>query len=248
MPTKSAAGATPKTGTRRGDGAPDAVRPGSSVSQRAYQMVRERLLRFAIFPKERINEVTLATELGISRTPLREALNRLAAEGLLEDRGRGFAVPELNPELVRQQFEARQEVEASLVHLVCERASDAELDAVADWCARSAIESPDASVDRLVELDIGFHDALAALAGNTVLRGVLANLNDRIHLVRWIAMEGRRDRTQSEHRAIVGALQQRDGDGAATLMRQHILHRNDDILAAIKAAYGHIHTQPERHA
>lgn len=220
--------------------------PASSTSQRAYQMVRERLLRFAIFPKQRINEVALAGELGISRTPLREALNRLAAEGLLEDRGRGFAVPELNPELVRQQFEARQEIEAGLVHLVCERASDAELDALAEWCVDSAAESPDASVDRLVELDIAFHESLASLSGNAVLRAMLANLNDRIHLVRWIAMDGRRDRTQSEHRAIVTALQARDAEGAATLMRQHILHRNDDILAAIKAAYGHIHTQAER--
>jgi DNA-binding GntR family transcriptional regulator len=206
-------------------------------------MVRERLLRFAIFPKQRINEVTLAGDLGISRTPLREALNRLAAEGLLVDRGRGFAVPELDPELVRQQFEARQEVEAALVRRVCERAADADLAALAAFCADSAAESPDASVDRLVELDIGFHDTLAALSGNAVLRGMLANLNDRIHLVRWIAMEGRRDRTQAEHRAIVEHLQRRDADGAALLMRQHILHRNDDILAAIKAAYGHIHTQ-----
>jgi len=207
-------------------------------------MVRERLLRFTIFPKQRINEVTLAADLGISRTPLREALNRLAAEGLLEDRGRGFSVPELQPELVRQQFEARQEVEASLVRLVCERASEAELAALAAFCTESADESPDASVDRLVELDIGFHDTLASLSRNAVLRGVLANLNDRIHLVRWIAMEGRRAQTQAEHRAIVEHLMRRDAEGAAGLMRRHILHRNDDILVAIKAAYGHIHTRP----
>lgn len=217
--------------------------PALSSSQKAYQLVRERLLRFAIFPKERINEVTLAADLGISRTPLREALNRLAAEGLLVDSRRGFSVPELRPDLVQQQFEARQEVEASLVHLACARASDADLEALAAFCEESAAAAPDASVDRLVELDIRFHDTLAALSGNGVLRAVLANLNDRIHLVRWIAMEGRRERTQAEHREIVELLRQRDGDGAAALMRRHILHRNDDILAAIKAAYGHIHTR-----
>ncbi len=213
-----------------------------SSSHRAYDMIRERLLRFSIPPKQRINEVSLAAELGVSRTPLREALNRLAAEGLIVDRGRGFSAPDLQASVVGQLFEARLEIELSLVRLACERGGEADFAAIDAYLAESAAELPDASVDRLVELDIGFHDAIARLSGNAVLRALLANLNDRIHLVRWIAMEGRRDRTQAEHRAILECLTKRDADGAAALMRQHILHRNDDILAAIKAAYGHIYT------
>jgi len=213
-----------------------------SSSHRAYAMIRERLLRFSIPPKQRINEVSLAAELGVSRTPLREALNRLAAEGMIVDKGRGFSAPALQATEVGQLFEARLEIELSLVRLACERGGDADLEALDTYLEESAAESPDVSVDRLVELDIGFHDAIARLSGNAVLRALLANLNDRIHLVRWIAMEGRRDRTQAEHRAILECLVKRDADGAAALMRQHILHRNDDILAAIKAAYGHIYT------
>lgn len=213
-----------------------------STSRRAYSMLRERLLRFAIRPNQRINEVVLASELEVSRTPLREALNRLVAEGLLEHNGRGFSAPDLEPEGVGQLFEARIEIECSIVRLACERASKEGLDALEAFLEKSAAESPDASVDLLMEFDRGFHDGLAALTGNDVLAGLLSNLNDRVHLMRWIAMEGRRGETQGQHRAILARIRAGDPDGAIELMRQHIMHRNADILAAIKAAYGHIYT------
>ena len=213
-----------------------------SSSNRAYEMLRDRLLRFAILPNQRINEVTLAAELDVSRTPLREALNRLVAEGLLVNRARGLSVPDLEPDLVFELFEARVEIECSVVRLTCERASDAVLDELGVFLDESAAESPDASIDRLIEFDIRFHDTIAALSENRILRRTLANLNDRIHLVRWIAMEGRRERTQGEHREILDRIRARDTDGAVAAVRKHIIHRNDDIMAAIKAAYGHVYT------
>lgn len=209
-------------------------------------MLRERLLRFSILPSQRINEATLASELNISRTPIREALNRLVAEGLLVDRERGFSVPDLRPELVKELFEARLEIECSTVRLACERARDDDFVQLDQFLQESAKESPEASVDRLMELDIRFHDTIADLSGNQVLRKVLSNLNDRIHLVRWIAMEGRRQRTQTQHQAILERMRARDIQGATDLMCEHIIHRNDDILAAIKAAYGHVYTLPRQ--
>ncbi|MEQ8322971.1 MAG: GntR family transcriptional regulator [Rhodospirillales bacterium] len=213
-----------------------------SSSHRAYEMLRDRLLRFSILPNQKINEVTLAAELNVSRTPLREALNRLVAEGLLVNRERGLSVPDLEPDLVCELFEARVEIECSIVRLACERASDDDLEVISAFVAESAAESPEASTDRLIELDIHFHSTLAKLSGNRILQRTLANLNDRIHLVRWIAMEGRRDRTQGEHREILDRIMARDSDGAVAAIRKHIIHRNEDIMAAIKAAYGHVYT------
>lgn len=214
----------------------------ASSSQRAYTQLREQLLRSHLMPNEKINEVALASRMEISRTPLREALNRLVAEGLLVDRGRGFSVPDLKPDVVIDLFEARLEIECATVRLACERAADADLDAISDFLKESMAESPDASVDRLIELDIRFHDTIAELAGNKVLRQILSNLNDRIHLIRWIAMEGRRERTQAQHREILDHMRARNIEAAIAAMREHILHRNEDILAAIKAAYGHVYT------
>ncbi|MBJ3776030.1 GntR family transcriptional regulator [Acuticoccus mangrovi] len=213
-----------------------------SSSQRAYDELRELLMRFALLPNQKINEVMLAAQLHTSRTPLREALNRLVAEGLLNNQGRGFSVPDLKPEVVRDLFEARLEIECSTARLACERASDEDLKALSDFLTESASESPNVSVDRLIELDIRFHDTIARLSQNQVLRSLLSNLNDRIHLIRWIAMEGRRDNTQAQHRKILERIEARDKEGAAAAMRRHIIHRNDDILAAIKAAYGHVYT------
>ena len=214
----------------------------ASASHRAYDMLRDRLLRFKFMPNQKINENLLADELRISRTPLREALNRLAAEGLLVSSGRGLSIPGLEPEVVFDLFEARLEIECATVRMACERATDADLARMSDFLELSMAESPDASVDRLIELDLHFHDTIAKLAGNKVLRQTLCNLNDRIHLVRWIAMEGRRQGTQAEHRRILDHMQARDDRAAMAGMREHILHRNEDILAAIKAAYGHVYT------
>lgn len=218
--------------------------PHVSSSHRAHAQLREQLLRSKFLPGQKINEVSLANELEISRTPLREALNRLVAEGLLVDRERGFSVPGLEPEVVFDLFEARVEVECATVRLACERAEKAQLEALSDFLTESMAESPDASVDRLMELDIRFHDTIAEMARNKVLRQMLSNLNDRIHLIRWIAMEGRRDHTQNEHREILDHICAGDTQAAIAVMREHILHRNEDILVAIKAAYGHVYTRP----
>jgi len=214
-----------------------------SSSHRAYASLRDKLLRFNFLPNEKVNEVALAAALNISRTPVREALNRLVAEGLLVDRGRGFSTPGLEPETIIDLFEARVELECAIVGLACDRADKAGLDMLSKFLKDSAAESPDVSVDRLIELDIRFHDTIAELAGNAVLRQMLSNLNDRIHLIRWIAMEGRRDQTQAEHRAILKRMRARDKAGAIAGMRNHILHRHEDILKAIKAAYGHVYTR-----
>ena len=201
-------------------------------------MVCDRFL-----PGQKINEVALAKELEISRTPLREALNRLVAEGLLMDRERGFSVPGLEPEVIFDLFEARVEIECATVRLACERAEESELEALSNFLDESMAEPPDASVDRLIELDIRFHDTIAELARNKVLRQLLTNINGRIHLIRWIAMEGQRDRTQNQHREILDHIRAGDTEAAIAVMRDHILHRNEDILAAIKAAYGHVYTR-----
>lgn len=214
----------------------------TSTAHKAYETIRHKILTFALLPAERINEVNLAEALEISRTPLREALNRLVAEGLLVARERGFSVPDLEPGLVRELFEARIEVESSTVRLACERAKNADLVDLAAFMEESAAESPDASVDRLMEFDCRFHETIAKLSGNRELLRILRNLNDRIHLIRWIGLDGKRDVTQEEHRRILKSIQDRDPASAEHQMREHIMHRNDEILTSIKRAYAHVHT------
>lgn len=213
-----------------------------SSSQKAYKEIRSLLINFELRPSEKINEVILAQKFGISRTPLREALNHLVAEGLLEMKGRGLSVPNLDPSVIKDLFEARTEVESSTVVLSCQRASDEELGQLEKFIEESVSESPDTSVDRLVDLDRIFHESIASLSRNRELLRTLQNFNDRIHLIRWVAMDGKRSTTQAEHQEILKYIQQREPTLAVQAMRNHILHRNDEIIAAIKSAFGYVNT------
>lgn len=213
-----------------------------SAADFAYSRLRSKILTFELLPAQHLNEVGLARELDVSRTPLREAINRLIAERMLLPANRGFVVPNLDPNLVWQLFEARSEIEQSIVRLVADRAAVEELKQLHVFVDESAAASPDVSVDELLTLDRRFHEGMAALTRNVELVHILKNINDRIQLVRWIAMEGKRQTTQGEHRAIVQALLARDGEKAARLVGAHIMHRSDEIFAAVKRAYAHAHT------
>ena len=217
-----------------------ADRGGSSVD-RLYEAVREMAVAFRLKPGERVNEVDLARRLGASRTPLREALNRLAAEGFLTfQRGRGFSCRAFTPREVFELYQLRQVMETAAVRLACVQATDAELDAIETFLDDTGPASDGRPVEVLVSLDERFHTSVAALARNTELARVLDNINARIRFVRWIDMK-KRTKTQAEHREILAALRARDADRAAALMGRHIEKRQDQITLAIREGYARIY-------
>jgi DNA-binding GntR family transcriptional regulator len=118
-------------------------------------------MTFRIRPDTRLNEAELAVQLKISRTPLREALNRLVAEGLLAARDRGFSGRKLAPGTVAQLYEARAGIEVCIIRLACTRAAESELTSLERFIEDSAAEREDSDVDRLVQLDVGFHERRA---------------------------------------------------------------------------------------
>lgn len=213
-----------------------------SSAQRAYQQLRQMAMTFQIRPDERVNEVELAERLEISRTPIREALNRLVAEGLLVTHSRGFSARKLIPKEVADLYEARAEVEATIVRLACVRVSDDDLARLEKFVTESIAEREEAGIDRLVQLDVAFHEHLALLSRNDELLRVLRSINDRIYFIRWINMDGRRKTTQGEHWKVFELLKRRDAASAEEQLRKHILLRNDQILEVIKKAYTHIYT------
>ncbi|MDX6750221.1 GntR family transcriptional regulator [Geminicoccaceae bacterium 1502E] len=215
----------------------------ASSAQRAYAAVRRMAMDFELRPGERLGETELAERLQISRTPLREALNRLTAEGLLVALPqRGFAARELDPQEVFELYEARAEVEGAITRLAAERARDQGLADLEAFLRESVAQPDESEIDHLMRLDVGFHQRLARLAGNAELTRILENLNDRIHFMRWINMEGRRRATQSEHLRILELVQARDAAAAVEQMRRHISLRQDQIIEMIRKGYAHIYT------
>jgi DNA-binding GntR family transcriptional regulator len=213
-------------------------------SDRIYELLKAMVGTYRLPPERRINEVELARALGVSRTPLREALSRLASEGFLAaTMNKGYHVLALDPARVLSLYEFRATVEVGCLQLACERASEDALRELRAFAVRSRDEPvDDVQAVRLLSLDEEFHERLAALSGNEEFLRAIRLVNERIRFVRWMDMQNRRAGTQDEHLAIIGHLLARDGAGAAALMRGHIHRRLDQITEVIRAGYAEIYT------
>lgn len=213
-----------------------------SIVDRLYERLKAMTVNFALRPGERLNEVELARQFGISRTPLREALNRLNTEEFLTFiPGKGFFCRELNAGEIFNLYELRKSIEVSAVRLSVMRAKDDDIDALLSFLARTA-DPAEHSIAALVEFDEAFHERLMAMSGNAEMLRVLRNVNARIRFVRWIDMDrGNRPRTQAEHRKAALALRARDEAACVAILEKHIDRRVDQITAAIKEGYAQIY-------
>ncbi len=127
------------------------------------------------------------------------------------------------------------------MRLACQRASEEEIDGLANFIHETGPDDGGRSPEDLVSLDEHFHETLMAMVRNAEMLRVLRNVNARIKFFRWIDMEQRRKETQSEHGMILAALRERDPELAAERMGRHIERRLDQITAAIKEGYSRIY-------
>ena len=212
-----------------------------SVVDRVHNELRDMAVTFRFLPGERLNEAILAKELGVSRTPLREALNRLATEGFLTfSANHGFFRKPLDVKEVFDLYEFRMQLEISAVKMAVDRATEEQLADIEKFATESAREVPTRTTDDLVTLDEQFHEMLMSLTGNVEMLNSLRNVNARIQFVRWLDMTGRRSETQSQHKEIVRALRKRDRVECERLIIDHISHRLDQIIEKVERSYGRI--------
>ncbi len=220
----------------------DIVKKTPSRAESLYLAVKEMAIGFKFKPGERINEVDLARRLGASRTPLREALNRLVAEGFLVlKQGRGFFCRDLKPREMFELYQFRAILEAAAVRLACELATEQEVSDLARFLDETGPEEGGRSSEELVALDEYFHLKIMALSRNMEMSRTLENINARIQYFRWVDMDSKRAVTQGEHRAIVEAMMARDSALASERMNSHISRRLDQITAAVKESYARIY-------
>ncbi|MQT15389.1 GntR family transcriptional regulator [Segnochrobactrum spirostomi] len=200
-------------------------RRSADSSERAYQVIRKMLVEFKLRPEERINEVQLSRTLGVSRTPIREALNRLASEGFVSlTPNRGFFVRSLSTEGLLDLYELRSIIECAAFRLMCERASDEQIAQLHAYWAAIEDGYRDQPPDLILAEDEGFHLLIAELSGNPELVAQLGQINARIRFIRRIQIEHRtHDPAQvAAHAAIVDAAVRRDIHGGVELLRNHI--------------------------
>jgi DNA-binding GntR family transcriptional regulator len=197
------------------------------TGDRAYEQLKRRLLAGEFPLRVRLGEERLAALLGVSRTPVRQALTRLHAERLVErhaDGGYAPAAPNLLE--IRQLYEVRRALELSALMRPVEFGTRHDLSIVEplrdDWRALRA-ETPEPNAD-FVLLDEGFHLRLAESSGNTALAEMLAVVNERIRVVRMydFLTSERIERTIAQHLGIVDSVLDDDLDEAQTRFTGHL--------------------------
>ena len=204
--------------------------------------LREMAISYQLKPGERVSEIELAERLGVSRTPVREALTRLVNDGFLTPTTRGFMRRPLDVQETLDLYEARVAIESSCLAMAIERATDEEIEEALAYLEKSRKVPRNTPIEQLVELDEGFHLRIADMARNTELKRILMNLNERIRFIRWIDMESvGRDFTQREHAEILNAIKARDRKASEKALRSHIVLRRDQIVEAITQGLARIY-------
>jgi DNA-binding GntR family transcriptional regulator len=193
--------------------------------QRVHEHLREEILSGRLRPGSELQEVALAESLGVSRGPLREAIGRLAAEGLVTVRPRrGAVVRALTPAEFLEAYQVREALEILGIRLAVPRLDAQEtaaLEAVVDEM-QSCAERED--VDGFFDVNDRFHRALVAASGNArlvELHGQLLSQMGR-YRTRSLALRGNLARSVGEHRAILRAVKSGNADRAARLLGEHI--------------------------
>ncbi len=192
-------------------------------SDDVYKQLREDIVTGVCRPNGRLIEVELADRLKVSRTPIREALKRLASEGLVLSRRRGWIVREHTGDEIREIYEARAALEGYCARLAAKRGTEAQLKHIASL-HRGAKGTASSSRKRLVEVNESFHDAIITAAQNERL-AELIHRNREYYFNFRIAKLYTDDEAQTSlegHDAIVRALGERDGERAEREMRKHI--------------------------
>ena len=222
-------------------GTPAGDAPPATVS--VYERIKAMAATYRIKPGARVNEVELARTLGVSRTPVREALNRIAAEGfLLALPNKGYCGRAFDAQQILELYEYRSIVETGVVALVCERASESELNALAELTDAHRDEpDTDAQALRLLVRDEEFHERLAILSRNDECLRSVRSLNERLRFARWLDLKTRRSLTRNDHPEIVAALLRRDCAGVQSMMRRHISHHLEHLVALTRAGYADIY-------
>lgn len=212
---------------------------------RVYDQLKLMAINYKFRPDQRINEVELARSLNVSRTPVREALNRLCSEGFLTSLpNRGFFGRSLDPKQVLDLYELRCAVELFAVGLLVKNATDQELDELEKFARIPESASAKLNPLEILELDEQFHLRIAKLSGNQELVRALGEVNAKVHFTRWVDYQTRK-RDEDAHPRLVRAFRKRDVVECQKLMLDHIAKRADEIRALIRTAFAEIYMGPD---
>ncbi len=208
----------------------DSYRP---LRELVCETIRQAIVDGVFSPGERLMEIQLADEMGVSRTPVREAIRKLELEGfVVMIPRRGTYVADISIKDINEVYEIRTSLEVLAAGLAAERISDEELETMQRLLVEIGHHMEDGNIEKIVEIDTAFHDVLYKASRNQRLAGIINNLREQITVIRRRSMmyPGRLQNTMEEHRTLVDCIAAHDVDRAQNAARLHMENAEHTLL------------------
>ena len=202
-----------------------------------FNTLRQAILTGELKPGERLMEIHLANKLGVSRTPIREAIRKLELEGLVTMiPRRGAEVAQITEKSMSDVLEVRRAVDALCVELACERISEEELEALKAACDNfeEAVNSGD--VKKIAQADVALHDIIVRATGNQRLVQLVNTLSEQMYRYRfeYIKDVSQHRSLVEEHRVIYENILKKDKETASEAAKLHIDNQEKTIIKQIR--------------
>lgn len=202
-----------------------------------FNTLRKAILTGKLKPGERLMEVHLANQLGVSRTPIREAIRKLELEGLvIMIPRRGAEVARITEKSLKDVLEVRRALDALSVELACDRITEEDIERLLKACQdfELAARGNDAAV--IAKADVDLHDIIVEATGNQRLQQLVNNLSEQMYRYRFVYIkeESQHDMLVAEHKEIYESIASRDKERAARAARIHIDNQEKSIINQIR--------------
>lgn len=205
-----------------------------------FLTLRKSILKGELQPGERLMEIQLANKLGVSRTPIREAIRMLEHEGLVVMKPRrGAQVAKITVQELDDVLEVRKSLEMLAIEKACERMTEEDMQAMRDAAKEFeyVVEDKENDVTALAEADVEFHDTIYRGTGNRRLIQILGNLREQMYRFRieYLKDQDIRESLIEEHKEIMKAVENRDIPNAVRMIEEHIDKQQKVIKASIES-------------
>ena len=202
-----------------------------------FNTLRKAILTGQLKPGERLMEVHLAGKLGVSRTPIREAMRKLELEGLVVMiPRRGAEVAQITEKSLSDVLEVRRALDALSVELACDRITEEEIEALKKACDEFEKAAKGKDVSVIARADVALHDIIVQAAGNQRLEQLVNNLAEQMYRYRFVYIkdESQHDRLIDEHREIYESIASHDKERALRAAKLHIDNQEKSIIRQIR--------------
>ena len=207
--------------------------PATTYQQQAYDFVKAQIMNLDLKPGQYVTDSQVASDMNISRTPVREALRRLEQEGLLINQARrGWKVYALSLHDIHEIFDIKVNIEGMMARRAAECKDETLRSALQESMDQMLRAAESQDHDAWQAADFQLHGILSRMCDNERAARIIDNLNDQWHRVRvgFIAMQGRIERSNPEHVQIIESILAGDGETAERYMRIHLNNVRDELV------------------